>query len=127
MSGSRYRLTNLADADIADILAHTLREFGPVQFEAYWELIDKAAQMVGEDPTRPGSKPRDELGQGVRSFHVEIAAARRGAASHILFYAPGPLSDGTPGAVILRVLWDGMEPKPFVAHGLDELESSRSE
>ena len=116
MSGRKYRLTELADADITDILAHTLREFGQVQFEAYWGLIDKAADMVGDDPMRPGSRPRDELGEGVRSFHVEIAARRRGAASHILYYIPGD-----PGALILRVLWEGMEPKPRVAGGLDEI------
>jgi toxin ParE1/3/4 len=90
-------------------------------------LIDKAAQMVGEHPACPKSRPRDELGQGVRSFHVELAAARRGAASHILYYAPGPLSDGTNGTVILRVLSDRMEPKPYVAQGLDGVESSQSE
>jgi toxin ParE1/3/4 len=126
VSGAKYRLTNLADADITDILAYTLREFGPLQFEAYWGLIDKAGQMVGEYLTRPGSRPRDDLGQGVRSFHVEFAT-RRGAASHILYYVAGPLEDDTPGAVILRVLWEGMEPKPFVAQGLDELGSGQSE
>lgn len=127
MSASKYRLTSLADDDITDILGYTLQEFGPVQLEAYWGLIDKASQMVGEHPACPGSRRRDELGQGVRSFHVELAAARRGAASHILYYAPGLLSDGTPGAVILRVLSDRMEPKPYVAQGLDEVESSQSE
>jgi toxin ParE1/3/4 len=121
VSGASYRFTELADADIDEILGYTLREFGPVQFEVYFGLIDRAAQLVGEYPMRPGSKPRGDLGQGVRSFHVEIAAARRGAASHILYYVPGELEDGTAGAVIIRVLWEGMEPKPFVAQGLDEI------
>jgi toxin ParE1/3/4 len=120
VSGPKYRLTDLADADINDILAYTLREFGPLQFEAYWGLIDKAGQMVGEDPMRPSSSARDELGQGVRSFHVEIAAKRRGAASHVLYYIPGQLADGNPGAMILRVLGDRMEPASLVAQGIDE-------
>lgn len=118
----KYRLTALADADINDILTYTLREFGPVQFEAYWTLIDQAGQLVGDDPTRPGSKPRDDLGQSIRSFHVGIAAARSGAASHILYYVPGSLEDGSQGALILRVLWEGMEPKLHLGEGLDAFE-----
>jgi toxin ParE1/3/4 len=122
VSGPRHRLTDLADADIDEILTYTHREFGPRQFEAYWSVIDKAGQMVGEDPMRPGSPLRDELGQGVRSFAIDLAAARKGAASHILYYVPGELADGTQGAMILRVLSDRMEPRPRVASGLDELE-----
>ena len=121
MSGPSYRLTELADDDINDILVYTLREFGPLQLDAYSKLIDKAAQMVGQFPMRPGSKARDELGEGVRSFHVELAAPRRGAASHILYYVAGPIEGGTPGAIVLRVLWQGMDPKPRVMLGLDEL------
>jgi toxin ParE1/3/4 len=123
VSGPSYRLTDLADDDINDILAYTLREFGPLQLEAYSKLIDEAAQMVGQSPMRSGSKARAELGEGVRSFHVELAAPRRGAASHILYYVAGPMEDGTPGATILRALWQGMDPKPRVMLGLDELES----
>jgi toxin ParE1/3/4 len=121
VSGPRYRLTELADDDIKGILAYTLREFGPLQLEAYAKLIDEAAQMVGQSPMRPGSKARDELEGGVRSFHVELAAPRRGAASHVLYYVAGPMEDGTPGAIVLRVLWQGMDPKSRVMLGLDEL------
>lgn len=124
MSGRKYRLTDLADADIDEILTYTHREFGPRQFEAYWSLIDKAAQLVGKDPLRPSSRPRDELGQGVRSLHIEVAAGRRGAASHLLHYIPGALEDGTPGAVILRVLGERMEPGPAMVRGLDEFGSA---
>jgi len=121
VSGARYRLTDLADADIDEILTYTHREFGPRQFEAYWRLIDKAVQMIGENPMRPGSRPRDELGPGVRSFPIDIAARRNGAAAHILYYIPGALDDGAQGALILRVLSDRMEPGPRVASGLDEI------
>lgn len=121
MTAPGYSLTALADADIADILAFTLREFGPRQFEAYWELIDRAGSLVGENPTRPGSKARNELGEGVRSYHVAAAAGRRGAGSHVLYYIAGRLHDGTEGAVILRVLWDGMDPSHRVAQGLADL------
>ena len=122
MSGLKYRLTKLADADIEEILAYTDRRFGPQQFVAYQRLLEHACQLVGEDPMRPGSKTRDELGQSVRSFHLDIAARRKGAASHVLYYLPRDLEDGMRAAVILRVLWDGMEPRARVAWSLDELE-----
>ena len=121
MSGQKYRLTDLADSDIEEILTYTDREFGLRQFEVYRGLIEEACQLIGEAPMRPSSRSRDELGKGVRSFHIEIAAGRKGAASHILYYIPGELEDSTQGAVILRVLWDGMEPRPFVARGLDRI------
>ena len=122
MSDRKYRFTVLADADIEDILAHTLREFGDRQLDLYTALIDKAAQMIGEEPLRPSSKARNELGPAVRSFHIETAARKRGAASHILYYVPGTLEHGLEGVIVLRVLWDGMEPRPLVERGLNELE-----
>jgi len=122
VSGKRYRLTALADSDIEDILAHTMREFGDRQVKSYAALIDKAAQMIGNEPMRPGSRAREEFGAAVRSLHMEVAASRRGAASHILYYVPAELEDGTQGAIVLRVLWDGMEPRPLVARGLKGLE-----
>ena len=122
MSARKYRLTSLADADISDVLAYTLQRFGDRQFEAYWKLIDAAARMIGEEPLRPSSKARDELGPGVRSFHIELASGRRGAASHILYYVPGRVDDGAEGAIILRVLWEGMEPRHLVASGLKKIE-----
>jgi toxin ParE1/3/4 len=121
VSGRKYRLTALADADIQDVLSHTLLTFGARQFETYSALIEKTARMVGEEPLRPSSRRREELGPGVRSFHLEIAAGRRGAASHVLYYIPGLLEDGTEGAVILRVLWEGMEPRRLVASGLEDV------
>jgi toxin ParE1/3/4 len=123
VSGKKYRLTALADSDIVGILAHTIREFGDRQVKSYAALIDKAARMIGNEPMRPSSNSRDELGPAVRSFHIGVAAGRRGAASHVLYYyVPGELDDGTEGAIVLRVLWDGMEPRPFVARGLEGLE-----
>jgi toxin ParE1/3/4 len=122
VSDRKYRLTELADGDIDGILDYTHQNFGHLQRDAYQALIEQACQMVGEDPMRKGSKTRDELGQGVRSLHVSIAARRKGAASHILYYIAAALEDGTPGAVVLRILWDGMEPMSYVAFGLDELE-----
>lgn len=120
MRGRRYRLTVLADEDIASILAHTRREFGDRQLRTYAALIDKAAEMVGRAPLRVNSKSREDLGIGVRSFHVEIAARRRGAAAHVIYYVPAILEDGLPGSTILRVLWEGMDPWSLIAASVEE-------
>jgi toxin ParE1/3/4 len=74
--------------------------------------------MVAENPERPGSRQRDELASGVRSFHVELAARRRGAASHVLYYIREHLDDGREGVVIARVLHDRMEPLRHLTRGL---------
>lgn len=109
MSG-RYRLTEAADKDVEGILAESGRLFGPHQRETYAHLIKEAVERLAEEPERPGSRLREELCPGVRSFHIEIAARRRGAASHIVYYARGPMSDGRDGIVILRVLHERMDP-----------------
>jgi toxin ParE1/3/4 len=123
VKGRGYRLTERAAADIEGILGYTLQQFGPMQTEAYGKLLDKAVEMVAHSPVRLGARVRDELGQGVRSFHVEIAAARRGAASHIIYYVVGSMEDGSAGTIILRVLWEGMDPRRHLARALDERES----
>ena len=65
--------------------------------------------MFADDPSRPGSRRRDELGPGVRSFHIELAGRRRSAAAHLLYYVQGTLDDGRDGTIILRVLHDRMD------------------
>jgi toxin ParE1/3/4 len=74
--------------------------------------------MVAKNPERPGARQRDELANGVRSFHVELAARRRGAASHILYYFRVHLDDRREGVVIARVLHDRMEPLRHLTRGL---------
>jgi toxin ParE1/3/4 len=105
-----YRLTPAADQDIADILRETGRMFGPIQRARYAALLGRAADLVAAEPECGGSRRRDDLGPGVRSFHVELAASRRGAACHILYYLRAPLEDGSEGIVIARVLHKSMEP-----------------
>ena len=120
MSDRRCRLTRSADADIEQILTYTRWRFGPLQLERYARLIERALAMLGDDPLRPSSQLREELGEGVRSFHVAIAANRKSAASHVVYYLLGdsPRSD----VVVLRVLHEGMEPVPLVLEGLQDLD-----
>jgi len=74
--------------------------------------------MIAENPERVGSRPRDELAMGVRSFHIELAARRRGAASHVLYYLRGRLDNDRDGVIIARVLHERMEPSRHMARGL---------
>ena len=115
----RHQFTAIADEDIEGILGTSGKRFGPQQREVYAGLIDRAAAMVAESPERPGSRDRHDLGAGVRSFHLELAAGRRGAASHILYYLRGRLSDGSDGLVIARVLHEGMDPTRHLSADLD--------
>jgi len=106
----RYRLTVAAEKDLSAIARDTLRQFGPEQTRRYGALINEAISSVAADPDRASTRPRDELGAGVRSFHVGLAASRRSAAAHVLYY----LVRGDV-VIVLRVLGDGMEPKARVA------------
>jgi toxin ParE1/3/4 len=110
-----YRLTEAADEDIEHILKESARLFGPRQRDAYAALIEKAVGLVVANPERVGSRDRSDLFAGVRSFHVELAARRSGAASHILFYLRGALGDGTHGVIVVRVLYEGMEPARHIS------------
>jgi toxin ParE1/3/4 len=113
------QFTEAADADVEHILRESGRRFGPQQRETYARLIDRAVQMVAENPERPGSHGRTELGEAIRSFHLELAERRRGAASHILYYLRGRLDDGTQGVVIARVLHEAMDPTQHILQDLD--------
>jgi toxin ParE1/3/4 len=101
--------------DVESILGQSQRMFGPRQRHAYAGIIGDAVDMVASDPLRPGSRNRDELSPDVRSFHLELAAGRRGGASHCLYFMTGTLDDGTDGIIIPRVLHERMEPKRHVA------------
>jgi toxin ParE1/3/4 len=102
----RYRLTQAAAGDIDNILDESLRQFGVNQLARYAGLISRALDMLATEPCHVGSRPRDDVLPNMRSFHVEYAANRRGAAAHVLYYRVEP--DGR--IVILRLLHQAMDP-----------------
>jgi toxin ParE1/3/4 len=63
-----------------------------------------------EAPEQPSSRPREELGDGIRSLHVRVAASRRSSAAHIVYYLRGRLDDGTEGIIVARILHEHMDP-----------------
>ena len=78
--------------------------------------------MVGDDPERAGSIDRSSVVADVRLFHLELAAGRRGAAAHCLFYTRGRMSNGEAGVIVLRVLHEAMEPRYKLLRSLNQYE-----
>ena len=81
--GLRYTPAALADIDA--ILHETRRQFGPDQVRRYAALIDRSATLATAEPLRGGSRDHGAIASGVRSLHMESAAGRRGATTHILY------------------------------------------
>lgn len=108
----RYRLSDSAQADVISVLAWTHEQFGETARLRYESLIVAALRDVAmQQPDRPGSILRPELGAGVRSWHLRRSRhhAATGAGvvrrpRHFLVYRlePGLL-------VVGRLLHDAME------------------
>jgi toxin ParE1/3/4 len=110
----KHRLTKQAARDVSNILTNTYRMFGEFQFARYVRVLDAGVVMVAENPFRPTSKDRADIRPGVRSLHLQIAAGRKGGASHIIYFR---LSESNV-VVVARILGDEMEPKRRVAKAL---------
>lgn len=113
-----HELTRTAERDIKAVLTATLKTFGTHQFDVYAQVIARGLSMVGEDPMRVGSIDHSEIAHGVRLFHLELAAGRRGAAAHCVYYKIGRMSSGATGTIILRILHESMEPRHKVIRAL---------
>lgn len=74
---SRYRLSKLADQDLADILRYTIQTWGIEQGATYLQLLTAARNHILNNPSLPGSKPREDLARNCRAFR---------AAKHVIFY-----------------------------------------
>jgi toxin ParE1/3/4 len=105
----RFRLAAGARRDIAAILAQTVDRFGAQQHATYAALLRSALGLVAQDPVRPGSRDRSDLIQHMRSFPVGLAAKRRSASSHVIFYVPD--RSGGEGIFVVRVLHQAMDPR----------------
>lgn len=113
----KLRLTLEADKDLTAIARYTLRQFGPRQKQVYAELLERAFAMLLENPQRPSSLSREELGRDVRSFHLALAAGRRHGASHVVYYVCQEVG-GEQELAVLRILGDEMEPRSRIIKAL---------
>lgn len=107
----QYRLSGAAQVDLVEILAWTHGQFGEEARKRYEALIITALRDIASNPTRPGSLERPELGENVRSWHLNLSRdrARTGGGTvrrprHFLIYR---LDHGV--VLVGRVLHDAME------------------
>jgi toxin ParE1/3/4 len=111
---TRFRISHAARSDIVDILAWSQDQFGEQARQRYEKLIAAGIRDIAADPTRPGSVPRPELGDAVRSWHLRGSRNRAGTATvrrprHFLIYR---IEEGI--VVVGRVLHDAMELRRHV-------------
>jgi toxin ParE1/3/4 len=108
---ARFRLSLLARADLAQILAASVERWGIEGKRRYAAVLAAAMRKVAAVPVGPTTRDRVELSRGIRSFHLRNARARDAEAKvrksvHVLYYRVV-----RPGLVeIARVLHERMEP-----------------
>jgi toxin ParE1/3/4 len=100
-----YRLTRLAEADYAEILRFTIRRWGSEQLTIYRRLLNDGIDAVAREPNRLNSHDCEELGPGLRSFHLGLIAARPDLGRHVIYYRLVP--NGI--AEIVRILHERLE------------------
>lgn len=105
----QVRLTQSAQADIADILAWSHEQFGTEARMRYEALIVAALRDVADHAGGLHGTPRPELGEGIFSWHLRRSRDRSTAGAvhrprHFLIYR-----HDHEMVVIGRVLHDAME------------------
>jgi toxin ParE1/3/4 len=88
---ARFRLSRLAQADLARILATSAERWGIEGRRRYAAILAAAMRKVAADPEGPTTRARAELAPGLRSLHLEYARAEASKAMvrgpmHILYY-----------------------------------------
>jgi toxin ParE1/3/4 len=109
---ARYRLSRLAAADLAGILATSQRQWGSSGRQRYAALLAAAMRRIAAEPVGPATRDRADLRPGIRSLHVRYARAddpnaRVRRPVHVLFYR----STEPEIIEIVRVLHERMEPR----------------
>jgi|SRR6478736_9454166 len=105
------RILPAAEADILEVRAKTLADFGPLQLSEYDELLEDALEALAEN-ARAG-RPRPEIAPAAWVYRLELK--KRGI-PHLLLYRI--LDDGSVeiralfhGAMHLHRRWRQRDPK----------------
>lgn len=106
---TRHRLSYAAVADIGSILEWSSAQFGASARRRYAALITAAIRDVARDPYGLGARSRQELGDGVYSWHLRLSRDHAigdpvQEPRHFLIYR---VEEGV--LVIGRVLHDSMD------------------
>lgn len=92
---SAYHLSELAKEDLIEIFDYTVRTWGEEQAMSYLDTIEAVIARIAEDPFLLGSKPRDTVVPGCRTFLV---------AKHVILYRATSMEIG-----IARILHQAMD------------------
>ncbi len=68
---SSSRLSKLADTDLLSIFHYTIETWSPEQVPVYLSLLNSARDRIAADPFTAGSKSREDLAEGCRTYRVE--------------------------------------------------------
>ena len=108
---ARFRVSKLAQSDLARILAASESHWGPEGRRRYAALIEAAMRQVADEPEGVATRDRNALHSGTRSLHLRHI--RRGSSEakvknpvHILYYR----SVHPELVEIIRVLHERMDP-----------------
>ncbi|MBP5857419.1 type II toxin-antitoxin system RelE/ParE family toxin [Marivibrio halodurans] len=70
------KLTTPARRDLSEIRDYTIETHGRDAADAYDAVLRQALKDIREDPYRPGSIERPEIGESIRSFHTSLSRKR---------------------------------------------------
>ena len=114
----RYRLSAAAQTDLIEILAWTHEHFGEPARKRYETLVITALRDVAQQPHRPGSIERTELGAGIRSWHLALSRERARTDTGIVRHPRHFLIYRLDGDLVVvgRVLHDTMELTRHLDH-----------
>lgn len=104
------RFSESARTDLVQIRVNSVRLFGREQADIYQRLLVQAFHDIDEDPARLGCQDRPDLGEGFKSYRVDLSRNRSGTrvkrSHHVVLLVA--LSDGQWG--VSRILHDAMIP-----------------
>jgi toxin ParE1/3/4 len=118
---ARFRLSLLARADLAQILAASVERWGIEGERRYAAVLAAGMRKVAAESEGPTTRDRVELSRGIRSLHLRNARAGKAEAKvrrpvHVLYYRAV-----RPGLVeIVRVLHERMEPSRHIGADPEE-------
>jgi len=106
------RLSRLAEDDIENILEQSELSFGQSARLRYEALLEAALRDIAENSERPGVRYRDELGSGVRTYHLFFSRANAASDAGVVRRPRHMLVFRRPSRDVLyiaRVLHDAMD------------------
>ncbi len=114
---ARFRLSLLARADLAQILATSAERWGIEGRRRYAAVLAAGMRKVAAEPEGPTTRDRVELFRGIRSLHLRNARAGDAEAKvrrPVLYYRV--VRSGL--VEIVRVLHERMEPSRHISADL---------